>query len=607
MAVICLPLSGCSLLDIAPDGRETLDGIFADNDKTAAYLNSCYKDIPAKSVSYKFVCNAPTALSDEAWYTFSSTVDGIPDRIYQGNGSATSHPMRNGYGSDYYSTYMWQIRQCTTFLSRIGSAKINSETDRARWTAEAHALKAYFMLEMVKWFGTYGYEPNGFGDDYDYSKLKKLSVYEIAQYIDDECTAAIENDKLPWRIDNSSESLRMTKAAAWCIKSKAYLFAASPLYSEDFTDGEKKEHWEKAYEVNLEAVRELESHGYKLKTEVADPAVYIGKAAAYHELFASPTLNTSTDTETIWQRTETQSFLTHNYIGSYENLQNATRAGVTPSQELVDAYDVVNSDYNRAEPLLDLKKPYNKDKTPNYNPAALSLGYDPQNPYKAARDPRMEATIFKNGDKIQWDGEWYTIETFVGGDNGINSQADETRFTRTGYYFHKYVSPDADLLNGKQCAPWKYFRLGEIKLNLAECAAEAGHSDVAKEQVDQVRSRVGMPNIPSNLGKKELIARVHNERMVELCYEECRYFDVRRWAEGFDSSELYQDFKLRCNKLTAMWISRDESTGEFTYTRKVGDLVNMSTRPRDLLLPIPETEAQTLYTLTGKRWQNTGW
>lgn len=29
--------------------------------------------------------------------------------------------------------------------------------------------------------------------------------------------------------------------------------------------------------------------------------------------------------------------------------------------------------------------------------------------------------------------------------------------------------------------------------------------------------------------------------------------------------------------------------------------------PRDVLLPIPETEANNLYSLTNKRWQNSGW
>ena len=110
------------------------------------------------------------------------------------------------------------------------------------------------------------------------------------------------------------------------------------------------------------------------------------------------------------------------------------------------------------------------------------------------------------------------------------------------------------------------------------------------------------------MNDQELRALVRKERMVELCYEECRYFDVRRWAEAYESSEHFKDFKLRCNTVTAMYVTKDPETGALSYERRVGGtLVNKGTKPRDLLLPIPEDEAQTLFTLTGKRWQNTGW
>lgn len=604
LSVILFP--SCGLLDIDLDGRETVDEIFADNDKTAAYLNSCYGGIHAKAFTYNWVQNAPTCLSDEAWLTFKPELSGVADKLYDGIGSASNHPLRDD--GNYYSKYLYQIRICTIFLKNIGNANVASEADRARWTAEAHVLKAYYMLEMIKWFGSFGYEPDGFSDEYDYSKMRRYDVWRLARFIADECDAALEISELPWRIDNKDEQLRVTKALAHCIKSKAYLFAASPLHSEDFDDVDRADHWQVAYEQNKLAVEALESNGYELKKTISDNAVYSGPAGAYHELFSSPNLNTSTDKETIWQRSEGFSAISHNFIGSVTNLENATRAGACPTQELVDAYDVLSADGTSAEPLLDLLNPYKADKTPNYNPAALALGYDPADPYKANRDPRLAVTVFKNEDIINWDGVGVPVETFVGGDNGVSDDPKDDRFTRTGYYFHKYVAPDADAVNTKNAAPWKYFRLAEIKLNYAEAAVEAGRLVEAKEQIDQIRARVGMPAIPSGLTQEQMRAIVRKERMVELCYEECRYFDVRRWAEAYESSEHFKDFKLRCNKLTAMYITKDPDTGVLTYERKVGqELTNNGTKPRDLLLPIPEDEAQTLFTLTNKRWQNTGW
>ena len=601
-----LALSSCNLLDITLDGRETLEEIFGDNDKTAAYLNACYGALPAKAFSYEWVQNAPTCLSDEAWLTYKPELRGVADQLYEGTGSASTHPLRDD--GNYYATYLYQIRICTIFLKNIGSANVTSEADRARWKAEAYVLKAYYMLEMIKWFGSFGYDPEGFSDDYDYSSMRRRDVWRIARYVAEECDAALKINELPWRIDNTTEQLRVTKALAHCIKSKALLFAASPLHSEDFDDIDKKDHWDAAYEANKAAVEALESNGYELKTQISDNQVYSGPAGAYHELFSSPYLNITTDKETIWQRVEGFSAISHNYIGSMSNLENATRAGACPTQELVDAYDVLSEDGLTAVPLLDVLNPYNADKTPNYNAAALALGYDPADPYTAKRDPRLDVTVIKNGDKLNWDGESIEIETFIGGDNGLTEDIKEDRFTRTGYYFRKYVAPNADAVNTKNAAPWKYFRLAEIKLNYAEAAVEAGHLDEAKAQVDQIRARVNMPALPDGLSQDELRALVRKERMVELCYEECRYFDVRRWAEAYESSEYFKDFKLRCNKLTAMYVTKDPETGKLTYERKVGGyLENKGTKPRDLLLPIPEDEAQTLFTLTGRRWQNTGW
>lgn len=600
---------GCSLLDTTPDGRETLDQIFADHDKTAAYLNTCYSKLPTKGTSYYWVCNAPTALSDEGYLVSGTINDAIPAKMYTSGGTASSHPVRD-YSDDenYYSAYMLQLRYCTTFLQYIDKAGVNSESERARWRAEAHVLRAYYMLEMLKWFGAFAYEPNGYPDDYDYSTLKKRTVWELAELIDAECTAAIDTNELPWRIDNPSDVKRMTKALAWCIKSKAYLFAASPVHSEDYSADQKASHWKTAFQVNQQAVEALESNGYSLKTSVSNPRLYTGKAAAYKELFSSISLTSADDRETIYQATSRQNYIDHNYIGALNWPNNTTRAGVVPTQEMVDAYEVLNADGTVAEPLLDLANPYTATKTPNYNQKALDLGYDPDDPYAAPRDPRMEACIIRNGDKILWGGELRTVETFVGGENGVSDDTSENRFTRTGYYYRKYIAPDVDATDNKvDAAPWKFFRLAEIKLNLAEAAAEAGELDVAKAQVNDIRSRVGMPALPDNLTQAEMILRVRHERMVELCYEECRYFDVRRWAEAFAGSQLYQQyFKIPCERLTVMWITKNPDD-TYTYERRTDLLRNASTQPRDVLLPIPETEANNLYSLTNKRWQNSGW
>jgi hypothetical protein len=80
-----------------------------------------------------------------------------------------------------------------------------------------------------------------------------------------------------------------------------------------------------------------------------------------------------------------------------------------------------------------------------------------------------------------------------------------------------------------------YLRYAEVLLNYAEAAAELGHTQEAVSALNEVRARVGMPDVPPDGGLgRTLIERIRQEREVELAFEEHRYFDVRRWMIGPD-------------------------------------------------------------------------
>ena len=64
----CAFFSSCSsVLDQAPDGKTTLEVVFKDNDKVAAYLNTCYKNMPGKGNTYFYWERGPACWCDEAW------------------------------------------------------------------------------------------------------------------------------------------------------------------------------------------------------------------------------------------------------------------------------------------------------------------------------------------------------------------------------------------------------------------------------------------------------------------------------------------------------------------------------------------------------------
>jgi hypothetical protein len=163
------------------------------------------------------------------------------------------------------------------------------------------------------------------------------------------------------------------------------------------------------------------------------------------------------------------------------------------------------------------------------------------------------------------------------------------------------VTPGASFTNQIPNANWRYYRFGELLLDYAEAAAEAGYPADARTAVDELRARAGMPALPENLTQAELILRIHNERRVELAWEENRYFDLRRWQTPNG------DLSATCKYFTAMVVT-DNGNGTFNYARRsISDNPRGGWQNRDLLLPLPLKETSNMEALTDVKWQNQGW
>lgn len=592
-----LSFTSCTdVLNMAPDGNMQMDEVLSDPDKVEALLNRCYNNIPQKGYSYWFFESLVVAASDDG-YT-SDEAQGVPTTgLYTDNNSASYHHLRDahdGHGGNNtgYWTRSWeQIRLCSQFIELIDGAAVNKETDRGRFKAEARVLRAFFYMELVKWFGKVPVLESTIPFDSDFSTMTRASVYDVAKFVAADCDAALAEPNLPWRIDNPNDAMRVTKALALALKTKAMLFAASPLHNE----GEN--HWQEAYTTAKDAVTRLKTNGYELFTKTTQPAVYgNGPGAAFRQLVTQNADYSATprDKETIFQVRSGSVFVWHiGYIGS--NMPNTYKSGTSPTQELVDAFETVDG-----KPVLDLAKPYKDEKhlQPNYN--SVNTLYDPNNPY-ANRDPRLYETVLMNGSVMQFDSKPVKIETFVGGAHQVSFDVTNRSASRTGYYHNKMVTPGASGNNQINNSNWKYYRLGETMLDFAEAAAEAGHLEEARAAANEVRARSGMPNLPAGLSQQELVLRIRNERRVELAWEEQRYFDLRRWQKPDG------DLSETCKWFTAMVITKN-GDGSFTYKRQ-----NISNNPRggwqnrDLLLPLPLNEAATLESVTGQKWQNPGW
>ena len=591
-ASFALSLGSCSdVMDVTPDGRLSLEEVFANPDYTAAYFSQAFDNLPHKMMNYYWFDNLPSALSDESWSC--DDVEGVGAiNAYKGQGSARENLFETCYNENfecqYWERYWKSIRTINVFLQNIPTAAVNSETDRSRMTAEAHVLRAYYYLQLIKWYGALPIIKVPFPDDADYSTVKKSSAVDCLKFVVEDCETAMLFEDLPWRIVTDREFRRLTRAMAAAIRSQAALYAASPLYN---TGGENL--WDYAYEKNKDSYQKLKANGYELYTQQHHPEEYLN---AYGEYFAQNATGGANpiDRETSWLDIKDNWGMW--WVWGLP-IQSNYRAGCVPSQELVDAYDMLET----GKPVLDLKQPY-LDEThlqPNYTEGS---GYNPARPYEG-RDPRFYATIIYNGASIYVGNTKSVVQTYNGGNSELRD--NDRRYTRTGYYLNKYRNWQAYSGLSGQDGKWKHYRMGEVYLNLAEAAIEAGHIDEGLALINDIRHRAGFdPSVDvTATTQEEARLLLRHERQVEFAFEEHRFFDTRRWTRNEEDLE---------NEKFCTGMRAKRSGLKLTYERFIvgsdgSSPSKLSYKAKWHFLPIPIDDVSSLEDQTGDRWQNYGW
>lgn len=138
-------------------------------------------------------------------------------------------------------------------------------------------------------------------------------------------------------------------------------------------------------------------------------------------------------------------------------------------------------------------------------------------------DPRRDITILD-------------IEAFIvaQGDPGISYAIGGGG--HTGYYNNKYIKrlaelglPDNDLTSPLN---YKAIRYADVLLMAAEAHAQNGNDGLALTYLNEVRQRVGMPDISSS--GNQLIEDIYLERRYELSCEGLRFFDLVRTGKAAD-------------------------------------------------------------------------
>ncbi|MDE6089819.1 MAG: RagB/SusD family nutrient uptake outer membrane protein [Duncaniella sp.] len=615
VALAGISVTSCNdSLDVTPDGRLPIEEAFQDPKGTAAAFKTCFNHLPRRGMrGVYFWTNARIPLSDEAFVNAASFAvnDCYEGRTTADNDWRWSIGHVGGFDAMYWERYWGQIRTINEFLKYLPTAALTTESDRAVWEAEAKILRAFFMNELIKLHGPLPVVKEVFALDYDFASLGRGTYRENAEAIIEDCNDAIACESLPWRWTNPNYKMRMNKAMACAIKAEAALFAASPL------NNEGEDMWEWAYDVCKDSYNKLINNGYELYATVHDPANYGDNP--YQEFFAlQQDLSTNPrDRETIFQFTGQGTNMSYfNALPSYGDY--AYCAGLCPTQELVDAYDMIST----GKSVLNLEQPY-LDEThlqPNYNEGS---GYDPAKPYEG-RDKRFYATVLYNG--AQRGGKVANIFTYdpehrAGSrrrqDGADRIKVGDMKYTATGYYRLKHLPIDSygSLTGEEGDGGTRYYRLGGVMLDFAEAAIEAGHIDEGLKAINDIRHRAGFdPSVDLKTSdKNQARLLVRHERQVELAYEENRYFDQIRWCLP---DEDIQDVKYSTGMNILRWdVGNTTDLDHYSYERiLLNQNESEDLRPtrkcyvsKYKRYPIPLNEASLFESITGDKWQNPGW
>ena len=610
IAFVTLAMALCSCQKVSDwmekqdTGDFEFDDIWVDENYVEGWLNNCFTGIPG--IGWWCSGGEPLwSLTDEGWSSLDAA-GATSHRVYDGNFSSTA-----GWpgGRNIYSTALYRIRNINIFLHYIvmPDTPVINEDARRRMTADAYVLRAYYMFEIFKEYGPLylynedGVDPADGHPEYlrfiteltdSYENLRRVPAEDYVRWIIADCDRGLAFPDLPWRCEQG-EGARMSRALAWTIKANALMWLASPL----FNDG--KDYWEEAYQMNKTTIDLLKEHGYALLTKCTNTSVYgDGPANAFRQYHADNSLtwvgSSPSDTETIFAFGGTSGNYGGNWVGSRHT--GIAACGTCPTQEMVDCYETIDG-----TPVLDLANPYLDEYhlQPNFNKA--NTIYDDQHPYDN-RDPRFEQCIMHHGSPYTWD-KAYTMDISSEGRNYRSTLPTDIMQSRTGYYFCKTIPPNCTKNQPSSGPGMRQYKMSEMILNLAECALEAGHLEDAREAVNEIRERVGMPELPASLAqdKEALRLRLYNERRVELAFEETRYYDLRRRCRPDEEIPGLKYF-------TGVDVTYAGDWSAATYTRvQIRENERHGYEPQCKLTPLPKGEVSNLKVITGVDFQNYGW
>ncbi|WP_373142899.1 RagB/SusD family nutrient uptake outer membrane protein [Bacteroides caccae] len=567
--------SSCNYLDIVPEERTKEEDTYSTPGRIKEFLASCYSYLPTTrqilTESYDMICAEETSyFRKEAFSTFN-----------EGDYGPTNLGM---------TSYTWQrvwdgIGQCYRFLDALDKMKEMPELsaeELKHYRAEAEYLIGYYHFISLRAYGPTMIMRQAFDLDMPLDDYPERSSYdEVVTFIDQQIEKALPGLAMEHPGD---EYGRITYYTALALRSRMYLYAASPLFNgndwyADFKspiDGRNlisqqysEDKWRKVVEVTEQAIKEMKDADFHLygDAEAGEPSAnkpgFSKNKAERRVRYCVLDTKGGDNPEVIWCDTRKEGnygYQRRSVLKQSKGYIGEVQGCIVPTFQSVERFYTKNGlpveyDKNYGDPYAIVTMPDDVDgngyTADNSGMKTLRLHCD--------REPRFYANV-------GFQGGYFEIGQYNGAtpgkNNGDRAVVLDLRFGKaqgrkneggapqtlnysvTGYNNKKLLPPS--FTTGVVEYPLPLFRMAELYLNLAEAYAALGEIDKCIDNLDVIRTRAGIPGVkdawdnystqPKYYENKEnLMEIVRRERMLELYMEGHQFYDIRRWkiAEQF--------------------------------------------------------------------------
>lgn len=602
-------------LDRQPDEQLTQEQIFQKAKTTEQYLTNVYSYQPNYSdPSGQTLPWAPCA--DESSIAFTG-------RSYTQINYDTWDPSINLQRSHTYNNIYKGIREASYFMQHVYECPEISDIDKGYMYNEARFLRAYYYSLLMPVFGPVfilGDQPEDYTQE-NLSERERNTWEECVDYVTSELYEASKGLPREWSSDKYG---RATMGAALAIRARVYLYSARKLFNGNdlyksvvdkygnplFPTAYDEKKWETAAKAAQEVI-DLGIYGL-IGADGTDPY------ASLHDLYTKVGPVNGV-TEQIFSRIVSA----YNWgVATTPRVARSRAYGsLAPTQKLVDAFAMANGRYpitgytngDQTQPIIDPEAGYSETGFSTFTHPIH--GDQLANTYAMYqnREPRFYINVL-------WSGMiWHSgnvnkgaVQLYTGGNSGY--AATQQNYPATGYLACKFIDWTRDTAtNGDSYdtsvwgfIDWPIIRYAEILLDCAEALNEyePGNSNITV-YLNRVRKRAGVPDIeevyPEAVGNQTLMRElIRRERMVELCFENHRYFDIRTWmtAETEHGDVYGMNIEATNHNANSAFWQRTLST------RDSGLSANGHRKftPRGYLFPISQEEMDRV-----KCTQNYGW